>query len=48
MAETKALNNQIDKAGNIPPELLEQIAGMSNEELAELLQSYPEIADIIS
>ena len=48
MAETKALNSQIDKAGNIPPELLEQIAGMSNEELAELLQSYPEIADIIS
>ena len=48
MAETKALNNQIDKAGQIPPELLEQIAGMSNEELAELLQSYPEIADIIS
>ena len=48
MAESKALNSQIDKAGNIPPELLEQIAGMSNEELAELLQSYPEIADIIS
>ena len=48
MAEAKALNNQIDKAGNIPPELLEQIAGMSNEELAELLQSYPEIADIIN
>ena len=47
MAETKALNSQIDKAGNIPPELLEQIAGMSNEELSELLQSYPEIAYII-
>lgn len=45
--EAKALQLQIEKSGKLPPELLQQIATMDDEELGELLSKYPEIADMI-
>ena len=47
MNEFKALQTQTEKSGKLPPELLEQIVAMDDEELGELLQQYPEIADMI-
>ena len=43
--ETKALQTQTEKSGKLPPELLEQMAGMSDEDLGQLLQQYPDIVD---
>lgn len=45
VAEAKALSNQIDMSGDIPPELLKEIATMSDEEIMQLLQEYPELLD---
>lgn len=45
--EAKALQLQTEKSGKLPPELLQQIATMDDEELGELLSKYPEIADMI-
>lgn len=47
MNEAKALQIQTEKSGKLPPELLQQIAGMDDEELGALLEQYPEIADMI-
>lgn len=41
--DAEILNTQIDKSGKLPPELLEEIAMMDDEELAELMQTNPEI-----
>ncbi len=48
VAEAKTLNDKINKAGELPPELLEEIAVMDDSELGELLQQYPELADMFS
>jgi hypothetical protein len=47
MAEAQALQKQIDKSGKLPPELLEEIANMSDEELGLLLQQHPEIVEML-
>ena len=47
MNEAKAMQIQTEKSGKVPPELLQQIAGMSDDEIGELLQQYPELADMI-
>lgn len=47
MAEQKALTNQIDRMGKLPPELLDEIAQMDDEELGILLQEHPELLEMI-
>ena len=47
MNEFKALQTQTEKSGKLPPELLEQIVAMDDEELGALLHQYPGIADMI-
>jgi hypothetical protein len=45
--EMKAMQLQAEKSGTLPPELIQQMATMDDEELGELLAQYPEIADMI-
>lgn len=46
MKESMAMEQQ-SQGGEVPPELLEQMANMSDEELMQLLQENPELADVI-
>lgn len=48
VSEAKTLNNQIEKAGNIPPELLEEMATMDDESFGALLQEYPDLMNMFS
>lgn len=45
--EAKMMQTQMNKSGQLPPELLQEIAEMDDETLALLLQQNPEIADMI-
>ena len=47
MAEAQALQKQIEKSGQLPPELLAEIAEMDDEALGILLQEHPEIANML-
>ena len=48
VSEAKTLNAQIEKAGDIPPELLEEMATMDDESFSALLQEYPELTNMFS
>lgn len=45
--EAQMMQTQMNKSGQLPPELLQEIAEMDDESLALLLQKNPEIADMI-
>lgn len=45
--EAQAMQTAASKSGGIPEELLTQMASMNDEELAQVLQQYPELADMI-
>ena len=47
MNEANALQTQIDKSGQLPPELLQEIAMLDDEALAMVLQQNPELANIL-
>lgn len=47
MNEAKAMQTQLNKSGQLPPELLEEIAEMDDEALAMLMERHPEIVDMI-
>jgi hypothetical protein len=47
MNEALATNQQIDKSGAIPKELMQQMADMDDNELSALLQQNPELATMI-
>ena len=47
MNEAKALQTQIDKSGQLPPELLQEIAMLDDEALAMVLQQNPELANML-
>lgn len=47
MNEASALQNQMDKSGALPPELLEEISVMDDESLGLLLEQHPEIVDML-
>ena len=41
------VNGLIYTSGQIPEELMQEMAGMSDVELAQLLQEHPELANMI-
>lgn len=41
------MQTQLNKSGQLPPELLEEIAEMDDEALAMLMERHPEIVDMI-
>ena len=47
MNEAKALQTQIEKSGQLPPELLQEISMLDDEALAMLLQQNPELVDML-
>ena len=47
MNEAKLMQTQLDKSGQLPPELLQEIAEMDDEALAMLLQKHPELPEMI-
>lgn len=47
MNEAKVMQNQLDKSGKLPDELLQEIADMDDETLGLLLQEHPEIVDML-
>lgn len=47
MDEANLMQNQLDKTGELPPELLREIAELDDEAMAELLQSNPELLDML-
>lgn len=47
MDEANLMQTQLDKSGQLPPELLQEIARMDDEALAKLLQTNPELLDIL-
>lgn len=47
MTETDAMQTQLDKTGQLPPELLQELAEMTDEELSQILAEHPEIADLL-
>ena len=44
ITEANLMNKQLEKQAEIPPELLQEIANMDDETLAQLMQSNPELA----
>ena len=48
VAEANTMNKQISKAGKVPPELLEELALMNDDEFSKILQEYPELIDVIT
>lgn len=47
MAEAQALQTQMEKSGQLPPELLSEMASMDDETLGMLLQEHPELAEML-
>lgn len=47
MNEAQMMQTQLDKSGQLPPELLQEIAGMDDETLGMLLQKHPELPEMI-
>lgn len=47
MAESQALQKQIEKSGQLPPELLAEVANMDDESLGTLLEEHPEIVQML-
>lgn len=47
MNEAKALQTQIDKSGQLPPELVQELAQLDDDALAMVLQQNPELIDMI-
>lgn len=45
--EAKLMQAQLDRSGELPPELLQEISEMDDEEIALLLQQNPELEDMI-
>lgn len=45
--ESQAMNQMLNTSGQIPEELMQEMAGMSDVELAQLLQEHPELANMI-
>ena len=48
MAYAQAIMQQQEQEGDLPPELLEELAAMSDEELQEIISRYPELLDKLS
>lgn len=48
VSEAKALNSQINKAGDIPPELLQEMVSMDDENFSALLAEYPDLMNLLS
>jgi hypothetical protein len=47
MNEAQAMQTQLDKVGQLPPELLQEIAEMDDETFGKLLEQYPELVDML-
>ena len=47
MSEAQAMQTQLGKVGQLPPELLQEIAEMDDETFGKLLEQYPELVDIL-
>lgn len=47
MDEANLMQTQLDKSGQLPPELLREIAELDDEAMAQLLQSNPELLDML-
>ena len=45
MAYAQAIIQQQEQEGDLPPELLQELAAMSDEELQEIISRYPELLD---
>ena len=45
MAYAQAIMQQQEQEGDLPPELLQELAAMSDEELQEIISRYPELLD---
>lgn len=45
--EGMMLNKQMDKQGDVPPALMQQLANMSDEELAQFMQQNPDMAAML-
>ena len=48
MAYAQAIIQQQEQEGDLPPELLQELAAMSDEELQEIISRYPELLDKLS
>ena len=48
MAYAQAIMQQQEQEGDLPPELLQELAAMSDEELQEIISRYPELLDKLS
>jgi exonuclease I len=47
MDEANLMQTQLDKSGQLPPELLQEIARMDDEALSKLIQTNPELLDML-
>ena len=45
IAYAQAIMQQQEQEGDLPPELLQELAAMSDEELQEIISRYPELLD---
>ena len=48
LGEAEAMNLQESKQGEMPPDLLEELAALSDEELLEILAEHPELEELLS
>ena len=48
IAYAQAIMQQQEQEGDLPPELLQELAAMSDEELQEIISRYPELLDKLS
>lgn len=47
VADATLSHQQLDKSGELPPELLEELSEMTEEELGQIMSEHPEIANLL-
>jgi len=47
MNEARALKTQIDKSGQLPPELIQELAALDDEALSRVLEENPDLIDMM-
>ena len=48
IAYSQVMQQQMEQEGDLPPELLQELADMSDSELQQIISQYPELLDKIS